>query len=92
MWVNSMKEIVTTITRGGQVTLPAEVRRILGVSPLDKVAFTIEDKEIRLVPVSYTLESLAGSVKPPTTTEDLESAIDEAKEHRSGPGGRPGKQ
>jgi len=50
-----MKEIITSITDGGQVTLPAEVRRILGVKPRDKVAFTLDEYDIRLVPVRYTV-------------------------------------
>jgi antitoxin PrlF len=75
-----MKEIITSITRGGQVTLPAEVRRILGVKPQDKVAFAIEDNEIRLVSVKYTVQSAAGSVQPVTTNKGVEQAIKEAKE------------
>lgn len=62
------------------MTLPAEVRRILGVKPRDKVAFTIKDQEIRLVPVKFTVESAAGSVRPAAKTGDLEKLIDEAKE------------
>jgi AbrB family looped-hinge helix DNA binding protein len=76
----AMKQIITTVTRGGQVTLPAEVRRMLGVKPLDKVAFTIEDKEVRLVPVEYTVESAAGSVSPSARTSEVEERIEEAKE------------
>jgi AbrB family looped-hinge helix DNA binding protein len=75
-----MKEIITSITRGGQITLPAEVRRILGVRPRDKVAFAIEDHEVKLVPVRFTLETAAGSVKPATKTADIEKRIEESKE------------
>ncbi len=75
-----MKQIVTSVTTGGQVTLPAEVRRVLGVRPRDKVAFAIEDHEVRLIPVRFTLETAAGSVKPATTTDDIEQRIDEANE------------
>ena len=35
-----MKELLTTVTKRGQVTVPAEVRRLLGIKPYDKVAFT----------------------------------------------------
>ena len=38
-----MKEITTTITQRSQVTVPAEVRRVLGVKPRDKITFTIAD-------------------------------------------------
>ena len=43
-----MKEILATITSKGQVTLPAEVRKILGLKSGDKIAFTVEDNEVRL--------------------------------------------
>lgn len=75
-----MKEFITAVTRGGQVTVPAEVGRVLGVGPHDKVAFVMNGNEVRLVPVKYGLESLAGSVLPATNTEDLEERIEEAKE------------
>jgi AbrB family looped-hinge helix DNA binding protein len=38
-----MKEIVSTITSKGQVTIPAEVRRYLGVGQGDKLSFVIDD-------------------------------------------------
>ena len=75
-----MKEIITSITSGGQITLPAEVRRILGVKPRDQVAFAIEGEEVRLVPVRYTLESACGSVQPATSTKELDKLLEEAKE------------
>lgn len=67
-----MKKIVTTITQRSQVTIPAEVRRVLGVKPGDKVAFTINDGEVHLAPVSFSLESAYGSVKPVETPENFE--------------------
>ncbi|MBI4494408.1 MAG: AbrB/MazE/SpoVT family DNA-binding domain-containing protein [Chloroflexi bacterium] len=74
------REIVATITKRGQVTIPAEVQRLLGVRPRDKVAFAIAQGQVRLVPARFTLESVAGSVEPATRTEDLEAFISEAKE------------
>jgi AbrB family looped-hinge helix DNA binding protein len=38
-----MKEIVSTVTSKGQVTIPAEVRRHLGVAQGDKLSFVISD-------------------------------------------------
>ena len=75
-----MRQIVTTITQGGQITLPAEVRRLLGVKPRDKVAFAIDGDEVRVVPVRWTVKSVAGSVGPPTTTEDIVKAVKAARE------------
>ncbi|MCE2465878.1 MAG: type II toxin-antitoxin system PrlF family antitoxin [Dehalococcoidia bacterium] len=74
-----MKEITTTITQRGQVTIPAEVRRVLGVKPRDKVAFTIFDGEVRLAPALFSLESAYGSVKPSSRPEDLDEVSRTAK-------------
>lgn len=78
-----MKEIVTTMTQRGQVTVPAEVRRLLGLRPRDKVAFTIDEGAVRLVPVQFTLESAYRSVPPlPRPVSDKEMAR-LAKEERA---------
>jgi AbrB family looped-hinge helix DNA binding protein len=59
----AMKEIVSTITSKGQVTIPAEVRRHLGLRTRDKIAFVVEPKgEVKLkVPQYPTLDTLAGA-------------------------------
>ena len=67
-----MKEITATLTQRSQVTVPAAVRRVLGVKPREKVTFTIADGEVRLKPVSYSLESVYGSVKPSGKPEDFD--------------------
>ena len=66
-----MKEYTTTITQRSQVTVPAEVRRVLGVKPRDKVTFTVSGGEVRLKPVSYTLDSAYGSVQPSHRPENF---------------------
>lgn len=58
-----VKEIVMSITQRGQVTLPVEVMKILGVKPRGKVAFLIEKGQVRLKAPSLTLDSVFGSVK-----------------------------
>lgn len=77
-----MKAIRSRITRGGQITLPAEVRRLLGLQPQDEVQFNldIEDRTVTITRPKYTLESVAGSVGPPTRTEDIDRMIREAQD------------
>jgi antitoxin PrlF len=71
-----MKEIVSTITSKGQVTIPVEVRRLLGVGTNDKITFVIGDEgnvEIR-VPRYPTVESLrgaAGTLKQPISWNEM---------------------
>ena len=78
-----MREFTTTVTQRGQVTIPAEVRRVLGVKHRDKVAFTIEDGEVRLAPASFSLESVYGSVKPSKKPEDFHKVSQVAKDAKA---------
>ena len=78
-----MKEIVATVTQRSQVTIPAEVRRALGIKPRDKVAFEIDNDQVRLVPARFTLESAYGSVKSMATPEGFEDVSSAAKEEHA---------
>ena len=82
-----MREIITTITQRSQVTIPAEVRRILGLKPRDKVAFTIREDGVHLTPAPFTLESAYGSVKPDRSPagglEEMSRAAKEDKAERT---------
>ena len=55
---------ITTITGRGQVTLPASVRRLLGVSAGERVAFVVEGDTVRVEPVATRLDEVLGSVRP----------------------------
>ncbi len=76
-----MRQITATMTIKGQVTVPAEVRRRLGVDQ-GKVIFVLDDDEIRLRPARFTLDTVLGSLDPlpGTTTEDFEAQIEDAME------------
>ena len=79
-----MKEITAATTQRNQVTIPAEVRRLLGLKPRDKVAFTIEDDGVvRIAPASFSLESAYGSVKPAAGPDDLEQVSRDAKDEKA---------
>ena len=76
-----MKTITTTITQRGQVTIPSYVRKILQVSPRDKVSFLIEDnKSVRITPVRFDLEDVFGSVRPTKKPEDFKKLSRDVKE------------
>jgi len=76
----TLQEVHASVTSKGQVTLPAEVRRVLGIRPRDKVTFAIDRHQVRLVRARYTLESAFGAVDPATRTEDFQRISREAKE------------
>ena len=78
-----MKEIVASITQRGQVTVPAEVRRILGLKSPGKVAFAIDDGQVRLVTPRFTLESASGSVPALRKKLSDEEMIRIAKDERA---------
>ncbi len=76
-----MKQHVSTLTRKGQVTIPAEIRRALDLKEGDKVAFELEDGQVRLAPQGSIAEQTAGMFKtgePPLSAEELRAAAEQA--------------
>lgn len=75
-----MKEFVSTVSSKGQVTIPVNVRRRLGLRPADTVAFVLtEDGAVELRGARFTLESVLGSIPAlPGESADLDREIDEA--------------
>jgi AbrB family looped-hinge helix DNA binding protein len=71
----------STLTIKGQVTIPAEVRRRMGLKPGDRVGFVLGDGEVRLVRQETRIEAAFGLVKPSIslTTEQIDDVI----RHRS---------
>jgi AbrB family looped-hinge helix DNA binding protein len=59
----AMKEHLTVITRKGQVTLPVEIRRRLGLKEGDKVAFVEDEQGIRVVRPESVVARTAGILK-----------------------------
>ncbi|MPZ48265.1 MAG: AbrB/MazE/SpoVT family DNA-binding domain-containing protein [Dehalococcoidia bacterium] len=59
-----MQEFAASVTERGQVTIPAEVRKLLGIQKRGKVSFVVEDGQVVLrKPRFTTVESVYGSVK-----------------------------
>src|SRR5206468_2044832 len=74
------REIYSTVTSKGQVTIPLEVRKHLGVATNKKIAFVIKaDGEVEVKTPKYpTLASLrgaAGKSKRPLIDHDMEDII-----------------
>lgn len=78
-----MQRYYTTLTERGQVTLPAEIRRLLGVKAKDKVTFEVEDGMIRIVPSRYTVESVRGSVPALPERKALGEIFEIAQDERA---------
>lgn len=78
-----MKRFDRSITQRGQVTLPAEVRRVVGVKPREKVTFEVEGNQTRVVPSRFTVETAYGSVPPLPGCRDIDELIREANEENA---------
>jgi antitoxin PrlF len=79
-----LKQIISTLTSKGQVTVPAEVRHHLGVREGDKILFVVDDEgNVHVeVPQYATLESLvgaAGSLPEPLTWEQVMEIVDKER-------------
>jgi AbrB family looped-hinge helix DNA binding protein len=70
-----MKEQYTIVTRKGQITVPAEIRKALGLKIGDKVAVSLDDggaPEAKLRPVRSVADATFGSITPRKRPEDFE--------------------
>jgi antitoxin PrlF len=77
-----MVEIIARVSSKNQVTLPADVRRRLGIAASDRIAFVLgENDKVELRRVKFDLESILGSLDPlPNASIDLDREIEEAIE------------
>ena len=77
---------VSTLTSKGQITLPREVRRALGLAAGDQVEFLEDEGGYRLVPRRTDVRALrgrfAGRVSAPVSLEAMEEAIAEEAARR----------
>ena len=76
-----VKEWLSTVTSKGQVTIPAEIRRILRVLPHDKVAFVVEGDTVRLARRGSVVSQTAGIFKTaqsPLSAEELREEAERA--------------
>ncbi len=74
-----MREIVSSVTSKGQVTIPVEVRRLLGVKPRDKVSFLVDGDKVRITRRESVVARTAGifkSNKPTATIEEMRESFE----------------
>lgn len=72
------------MTKKGQVTIPVEVRKTLGLKPRDKVIFELQCQEARIRPVASGLLAGFGAVKPKEKPEDCKRLRKGVEERVSG--------
>ena len=65
-----MRDLETTMTQKGQVTIPKEIRSRLGLRPKDRVRFDLQGEVATLRPASSKLLAGYGAVEPKNRPED----------------------
>jgi antitoxin PrlF len=78
--VSDMNEHLTIVTRKGQVTIPADIRRALGIKEGDKVAFVLEDDQVKLTRKGSVVEQTAGALKSDIPALSLREERDTAEQ------------
>ncbi len=73
----TMQEFETAVTEKGQVTIPIEIRRLLGLHPHDRVHFEVEGDVVKIRRASSKLLQWFGSVAPRNKPEDFREVREE---------------
>jgi antitoxin PrlF len=82
MWNSGGKMASATVTSKGQVTIPVEVRNLLGLSTGDRIEFVLNEETGRyeVVPATRSVTALKGIIRKPAkpvSIEDMNAAIAE---------------
>lgn len=72
----------STLTRKGQVTIPAELRKRLGLHPGDQVDFVVEHGTLRMVRRESHIKAAFGILKADVSVTDAD--MDDAIRERAG--------
>lgn len=73
-----MQEFETTVSETGQITIPQEIRQIMGLHPHDRVSFEVEGEYVKIRRVSSKLMQGYGAVtarKKPEDYQELRKAF-----------------
>ncbi len=86
-----MKFVMATVTSKGQVTLPAEIRKHLGLTQGSRIAFVLDDDghvtiEVPKYPSVASLQGAAGSLRRPLPWAQVQATIREESAARYTPG------
>jgi len=73
----TMQEYETSVTEKGQVTIPQDIRRLLGIQPRDKIRFEVDGDVVKISRAESKLLKWFGSVAPRNRPEDFEKVREE---------------
>ena len=75
-----MQEYEATVTEKGQVTIPQEIRHLIGLHPRDRVRFTIEGDSVKVSRAESKLLAGFKAVKPLNQPEDYARIREQVEE------------
>jgi AbrB family looped-hinge helix DNA binding protein len=76
-----MRELSSTLTSKGQVTIPKPIRERMGVGPHDKVVFVMEGDVVKIARRESVVQRTAGIMRSDVsfaTAEEMRAAAEEA--------------
>lgn len=74
-----MREFEVTVTGKGQIIIPKEIRRILGLHPHDRISFEVEGEFVKIRRVASKLLQGYGAItsrKMPEDYQELRKAFE----------------
>lgn len=74
------KLYASVVTQKGQVTIPVEIRRALGIKANDRVTFIIDQDRVCIEPIAESIETIFGAIEPIQRPEDFQRLRDTAIE------------
>lgn len=81
--MSTLQEHLRSVTSKGQVTIPAEIRKRLGVNPGEQVVFRVLGDRVELAAAPMNLADAFGSVEPLQRPEDFEALREKAMDEHS---------
>jgi AbrB family looped-hinge helix DNA binding protein len=73
-----MIELRSKVTRKGQVTVPADIRKALGLHEGDRVSFLLQNGEVKLEKAGSVIERTAGALRNPSLPSLSDRELKEA--------------
>jgi antitoxin PrlF len=78
---DAMRELLAVLTRKGQITVPIEIRRALGIHEGDRIALVLDNGQVRLRRAGSVVARTAGILKgkePALSAEELREVAERA--------------